>query len=467
MFAQDTWRVTGRATVSYGLRWEVNPAPSEAHGHNPFNLTQVTNPAAFSLAPSGTPLWHTTWRNVAPRVGAAYQLVQRPGWQTVIRSGFGIFYDLGSSQAGVGFRSYPYAATVSLPAGTLYPLTATLSAPPALPDSQNPTFPIGGTIIAFEPNLQLPRTYQATVAVEQSLGSKQSIAGTFVTSIGRQLLRQELLKNANVSFPVVDVTRNTATSDYNALQLQFQRRFSAGLQALMSYTWSHSIDTASNDSTLNLPIDPRSDRGPSDFDVRHSFNGAVTYNLPTPKIGPVGSELLKNWSVDARLTARTAAPVNVVTGTDVLLAGLSGSQSLTRPDLVPGAPLYLYGQQYPGGKAFNPAAFDATAPTLAVRQGTLGRNALRGFPVSQLDLALRRQFNFGDRLALQFRAEFFNILNHPNFGDPGNRLNTATFGLSTQMFGRSLGTGAGGAGFSPLYQVGGPRSGQLAIKLQF
>jgi len=427
----------------------------------------VANPATFSLAPLGASLWNTTWHNVAPRVGVAYQLVQQPRWQTIVRGGFGVFYDLGSSQAAVGSQSYPYSITKNLPAGTQYPLTAALSAAPTLPDPQSPTFPISGTIVAFDPNLQLPRTFQGTVAVEQSLGPKQSIAGTFVTAIGRQLLRQELLKNTNANFPTVDATQNTATSSYNALQLQFQRRLSAGLQALMSYTWSHSIDTASNDSTLNLPVDPRSDRGPSAFDVRHSFNGAVTYNVPTPQMGLVGRNLLRDWSVDARFSARTATPVNVVTGTDILLAGLSGSLSLTRPDLIPGVPLYLYGQQYPGGMAFNPAAFDATAPTLAKRQGTLGRNALRGFPVSQLDFALRRQFNFSDRLALQFRAELFNIFNHPNFGDPGNRLNTATFGLSTQMFGRSLGTGAGGSGFSPLYQVGGPRSGQLALKLLF
>jgi hypothetical protein len=101
------------------------------------------------------------------------------------------------------------------------------------------------------------------------------------------------------------------------------------------------------------------------------------------------------------------------------------------------------------------------------QQGELGRNSLRGFPVSQLDFSLRRQFKFTERYKLQFRADIFNVFNHPNFGDPDNLFESPTFGESVRMLGQSLGSGGIDTGFSPLYQIGGPRSIQLALKVQF
>ena len=132
----------------------------------------------------------------------------------------------------------------------------------------------------------------------------------------------------------------------------------------------------------------------------------------------------------------------------------------------------MYGPQYPGGKAINPAAFSdpPVDPTtgLALRQGTLGRNALRAFGAWQWDLAVHRDFPIHESLVLQFRAEMFNVLNHPNFGAPDANLGDPLFGLSTLMLGQSLDGGFnGGTPLSPLYQFGGPRSIQLALKLQF
>jgi hypothetical protein len=123
----------------------------------------------------------------------------------------------------------------------------------------------------------------------------------------------------------------------------------------------------------------------------------------------------------------------------------------------------LYDSQYPGGKAFNPAAF---VPEPSGQQGDLGRNVLRGFGAWQADLGLQRQFRVTDKIALRFRAEFFNIFNHPNFGSPNNVLSNPLFGLSTQTLANSL-AGGNNAGCNPLYQIGGPRSIQLALKLQF
>ena len=139
--------------------------------------------------------------------------------------------------------------------------------------------------------------------------------------------------------------------------------------------------------------------------------------------------------------------------------------------LVPGQPFYLYGSQYPGGKRINPAAFIAPADTFT--QGDLGRNALRGFGAWQEDFAIRRTYRITEKVSLLARAEAFNVFNHSNFGNPGsqsdgaNHLNSPNFGLSTQVLSNSLGTGGADGGFSPLYQFGGPRSLQLALKLQF
>ena len=127
-------------------------------------------------------------------------------------------------------------------------------------------------------------------------------------------------------------------------------------------------------------------------------------------------------------------------------------------------PLELYGTQYPGGKIFNSAAFSEPA---SGQQGNFGRNVLRGFGASQADLGLQRQFHITEKVGLRFRAEFFNIFNYPNFGSPDNDLTSPLFGHSTQTLGSSLGSGGPNGGFNPLYQIGGPRSIQLALEVQF
>jgi hypothetical protein len=166
-----------------------------------------------------------------------------------------------------------------------------------------------------------------------------------------------------------------------------------------------------------------------------------------------------NWSIDAIYRARTATPVNVITG-----LSLFGVFRTARPDLIPGVPLYLNDPTAPGGRRINPAAF--ASPPVG-RQGTLGRNSLRGFSLSQVDFSLRRQFDVTERVNLQLKAEFFNILNHPNFADPNPVRNTSTFGRSTQMLGRSLGSAGLSGGTNPLFQIGGPRSIQFALRLGF
>jgi carboxypeptidase family protein/TonB-dependent receptor-like protein len=459
-YAQDTWKMTPRLTVTYGLRWDINPpVKGKTSASEPLTLTGLNNPAIIALAPRGTPLYNTTYGNVAPRLGLAYQLRDGSNWGSVLRGGFGIFYDLGQGSLGGYSSFFPFSATTSL-ALAPFPLSPQNAAPPVIT-----TNPPANTILVADPHLKLPRTYQWNLALEQSLGSRQSLSLNYIGAIGRDLLRITVLSDLP-NFQAIELTDNTATSDYHALQLKFERRFSRGLQALASYSFSHSIDIASSDSSANefntpgILSSPNVDRGNSDFDIRHAFTAGVTYNLPSPQSQKVFRSIATGWSVDSFVLARSAPPVDVVSG--VVFAG--GVALNPRPNGVPGMPLEFFGAQYPGGKILNQAAF--TAPPKG-QQGDFGRNALRGFGAWQADFALQREFRVSEEAGLRFRAEFFNIFNHPNFGSPDNNISDGLFGHSTQTLATSLGTGGPNGGFSPLYQIGGPRSIQLALKLRF
>jgi hypothetical protein len=483
-FAQDTWRAVPRLTVTYGLRWDVDFAPSSLKGPTIPAVTgySLSDFSRLAVAPAGTAPFETPYGNVAPRIGLAYQLVQNQDWQAVLRGGFGVFFDLVSSETGsalgVGTGNPPFGALKlllgpSFGGSSIFPYNTSDAAPPAIS-------PIGSIsqLYAFNPSLKLPYTLEWNVAWEQALGKQQTITASYVGAAGRRLLQTTHIvsppSNPNVSGYLID---NTATSDYDALQVQFQRRLSHGLQALASYSWAHSIDTASagsySGSISNAGGASNSNRGPSDFDIRNALSAGLTYDIPATKISPFLNAILRGWSTESFIMARSAPPVDLI---DSHFEGdtISGGNyaASIRPDLVPGQPLYLNGSQYPGGKAFNPAAFTdpPVDPTtgLPLRQGDISRNLLRGFGAIQWDFAAHRDFSICEPLHLQFRAEMFNVMNHPNFGQPNGFFGTGGFGLSSQMLGQSLNGGnVGGGGFSSLYQIGGPRSIQFALKLVF
>lgn len=463
VYGQDTWKVTRRFTLTYGLRWDVNPALKGKNAANdPFTVVGLNDPAAIALAPRGTPLYQTTYGNVAPRLGLAWQLGGRPNWGAILRAGVGLFYDLGQGSLGGVTGYFPYFTNRTIaPSPTPFPLSPQDAAPP--PFTLNP--PVS-TIIVADPHLKLPRSYQWNIALEQSMGSSQSLSLAYIGAIGRDLLRVTQFFNVNPNFQSLSLTDNSAASDYHALQLKFQRRLSRGLQALASYTFSHSIDSASTDAFanyLNTPgslANPGVDRGNSDFDIRHSFTGGMTYDLPSPTARKAVHATLGGWALDGFVLARSAPPVDLVGA----LSFAAGIALYPRPNVNPGVPLELYGTGYPGGKRFNPAAF---TPAPAGQQGNFGRNVLRGFNAAQADMGLQRQFHITEKTGLRFRGEFFNLFNHPNFGNPTNSLTSPLFGRSTQTLANSLGSGGANGGFNPLYQIGGPRSIQLALKLQF
>jgi hypothetical protein len=459
LYGEDSWKPGPRLTLTYGLRWDLDPA---MRGKGPesqlFRITNLDDPARLALASRGGPLYPTELGNVAPRLGVAYQLGQSPGWQSVVRAGAGIFYDF-SNGGSLGEVTYgfPFQAISSLFLVPL-PLTAGQAAPPPLTTNLP-----AAVIYVADPDLRQPRTYQWNLAVEQALGASQTLSLTYVGAAGRNLLRTETLFSPNPNFHQVSVSRSSSTSSYHALQVKFNRRLAGGLQVLASYTLSHSIDNASNDSSAYTPsliANPNIDRGASDFDVRHSLTGALAYSIPASSTSAIRKALLAGWSVDSFLTVRSATPVDLI-GAYFMGGGVFFNQ---RPDIVPGEPFCLYGPQYPGGKAFNPRAFVRAA---AGEQGSLGRNELRGFGAWQDDFAVHRQFRLSSRVNMQFRAEFFNVFNHANFGPPTNTVGSALFGQATETLASALGGGGASGGLNPLYQIGGARSIQPALKLEF
>jgi hypothetical protein len=445
-FVQDEWRVTSKLNVSFGVRWEVDPPPTGAHGQDAYTLSgDLSNPSSLALAPQGTPLWKTTWYNFAPRLGVAWQARNRPGWDTVLRAGGGVFFDTDNEAAsygfeGIGFRADKVLSNVPVPA-----TAAQLQFSPS-------TTPPYSTIYAFPHDLQLPYSFQWNTSVEQAMGRSQSLTISYVGSAGRRLIQlQELSLGAlNPNFGSVIVFPNGVTSNYQALQLQFQRSVSHGVQVLSSYTWSHSIDFGSND--LALPLT----RGNSDFDLRHNFQGGLAWDLPTVRQGGLAKAILGHWGLDARVMARSGFPVTLQG--NLIVDPETGQSYNGNVNLVPGQAIHLFGAQYPGGRAINPAAFSIPPGN---DPGDAPRNFVRGFGIWQINMAVRREFPIREGLHLQFRAEAFNILNHPNFGYVDPTLGDATFGQATQMLNQSLGTVA------PQYQQGGPRSLQFALKLAF
>jgi len=343
-----------------------------------------------------------------------------------------------------------------------------------IPTITNP--PVGryNLVFTFAPHLQLPYTLQWNASIEQALGRSQGFTVSYVGSHAARLLQENVfLPGTNPLSSFFGFIENGLTSDYDSLQIQFRRRLSRGLTVLGSYTWSHCIDYGSQ----NYAIGYR--RGNCDFDVRHNLSTAFSYDLPNVGRNTFVKAVLNHWGIDDRITGRTAFPVTL-TGRTLLQS--NGQQYAAGLDFVSGQPVYLYGdnctsvlqglghlkqgQGCPGGRAINPNAFVNVSSGF----GNAPRNFARGFGAWQMDMAVRRDFPISESLRLQFRAEAFNIFNHPNFGTVNSFCGgqPGIPGCTNQQFGQATATLASSLGVvSPLYQMGGSRSMQFALKLVF
>ena len=447
LYAQDTWKLRPRLTLTYGLRWELNPAPSPRHGTLLASWTNINDPASLALAPFGTPVYGTTYGNVAPRIGMALRLDQ--SGTMVFRAGGGVYYDLGTGAAASIGAFFPNSSDE---------YTTNLAFPVSDPSTYlppNSTAPPYGLVQAMDPNVKLPRSYQWNVALEKSFAG-QVVSATYLGQAGRKLLRNEAFYQPNPNFAsAFEVNVNSARSNYTGLQLQYRRPLSHGVQILANYTLSHSLDNASNDvveSTPGVIISGASDYASSQVDVRHSFSSALSINLPSAGKSSWLSETTKDWSLQAVIVARSGFPLNAQ-----IFGHSPGGYAVSRPDLVPGQPIWIKNSSAGGGKSLNPAAF---AIPVTVSQGTEGRNDIPGFGLTQVDLSFGRLFPIRERCKVQFRIDVFNLLNHPNFANPLGYIQFGTsYTQSTQMLNNGLG------GLNPLFQQGGPRSMQLSAKI--
>jgi hypothetical protein len=451
LFAQDTWSVNQRTTLTYGVRWDINPPYTMVEGPYPLTLDNTSSPESFTLAPSGTRLYDTPLGNVAPRVGVSVTVREHPRWSTVVKAGGGLFFDTGTQA--VNFLSYPSSVSGTFGPFRL-PLTAAQVAPLVLPTDVTP--PLRGRISAYQSDFSTPRSWQWNAAIVQELASNQSLSLTYVGSAGRHLLRQQDYQSPNADFPGgVLLARSDASSSYHGLSLQLTRRMSGGLQALGAYTWSHAIDDVSELRAVYR------DRGSASFDVRQAGSMAVSWQLPAPAGRMRG--VLSDWTIDGIARWRTALPVDVYAYLDFV----NGEVAPVRPDLVSGIPLYTDDSAAPGGRRFNnapnpnrPGCVGAVCSASGAT-GDLGRNVFRGFGASQIDVALRRSLPIGGAARLMLSVEVFNALNKPNFGSPDGELESPSYGVATTMLNRALG------GLDPLYQIGGPRSIQLGARVTF
>lgn len=377
----------------------------------------------------------------------------------VLRGAFGVFYDTAQQLGSLGFDGPGFSSISGFPVAPFPSL-------PAIPPIVNPPVPpYRNTVYGFPQHLDLPYTLQWNTSIEQALGKSQVLTLTYAGSHAARLLEESYFSPSNnptANFFVL--VKNGLTSDYDSLQVQFRRRLSSGLTGLGSYTWSHCIDYGSQNYVFGYQ------RGNCDFDVRHNVSIAFSYDLPNLAHNRFDRVILQNWGIDDRLIVRSAFPITLF-GNQLLLPNAQIYDGGL--NFVPGQPVYLTGsncatilQQLgtlppgkgcPGGRALNPSAFEAVNSGL----GDSPRNFARLFGAWQMNLALRRNFPIGERLQLQFRAEAFNIFNHPNFGSVYPYFGASSFGQATATLANSLGV------MSPLYQMGGPRSMQFALKVLF
>lgn len=434
LYAADTWRVSPRLTATYGLRWEISPGPAPGEPANFLDPGHNTPVSALR------PLWNTSYSNLAPRFGVAYRL--NKSGRTVIRAGGGFYYDSSLSLATDLINDGPLNVSQY---GNVDVFVTTLIQ------------------FGFASNLKLPFVTQWNVTFDQQFSDHDALSVSYVGSSGRRLIRREIGGAGSTNTLLFALATNNGAADYHGLDVQYHRRLSRGVQALASYSWSHSIDNSSSDNGLYWAgpgVSALSDRASSDFDVRQSLTAGVTWDLPGPS-GRLWPGLLRGWSIDGMFRARTGFPITVLDAEQY--QGI-GYDNVFRPNYVFGQPVWISDASAPGGRRLDPNAFQAIPGGV---QGNLGRNAFYGFGMSQFDLALRRELFRRERRSLLLRIEAFNALNHANFADPVQYLSGPLFGRSPSMLNLMLGTGSPASGLAPVFQAGGARSIQALLRFRF
>jgi hypothetical protein len=476
-FAQDDFRVRPNFTLNVGLRWEYFGPLGESHNLLS-NLGRDGN-----LALVGTDgldgAYQRDLNNFGPRIGFAWNALPK----TVFRGGYGVYFDyipqdllIANFTNSAGLATNPIGPEAVVSLGNGYDPTAfdgsNLGAP--IFTAPAPPFPPAGADIFFTPrNLATPYTQNWNVNLEQELSSSVALQLGYVGSKGTRLVR---LRDANqpdvagdrpnVNYGFMDEFATISSSTYHALQATLRTREWHGLSGFTGYTWSKSLDDASdgidfNFATVALPQDSNNlsaEHGPSNFDTRHRFTAAFSYSVPK-LFGP--RRFSQGWQLNTIVSAQSGRPIPIVNSDDTSGTGFpTPSNFHQRPNVVPGVnPINSNWESGPDTIGYLNA--DAFVDPPVGTFGDLGRNEIFGPHFWNVDFAISKNTRLFEKLNLQLRAEFFNIFNHPNFALPNFFVvpGSGPAGQITQTPDQAqTNPGLGG---------GGPRVVQLAAKFTF
>lgn len=494
-YAQDEFRINARLTLNLGLRYEVNTpyvdTRNRLNAWAPGRQSKVyPNAPAGLLFPgdAGVPagIAAVDYREVMPRVGMVWDPFG--GNKTVVRAGYGIFYDGFTNGSGgplqAAVSALPWTQAYQLP-GPGFNLANPYGGAGTPFGSQ--TFVAPATVLTVQSGMRPPYSQNWNFSIERTLANDYLLDVRYVGNKGTHLprfieanptiygpgvnannnnqMRQYTKCNAAglCDYGSVGLLANNTSSTYHALEVAFSRQYTHGLSFLASYWYSKSLDYI---STLNVagsaptlvagendlaqnPFNLRAEHGPSLFDATHRFVLSGTWALPVKRTASRAVAFLANgWQLNAISSVSTGTPFTVYDSANVSLQGsapeISGFYS-SRPNLVsnPNA-----GQPHTPNQWVSRAPFVQLNPqTQAGQFGNEGRNALRGPGIEDVDLSFFKYFKIDETRRVQFRAECFNLLNHPNFGLPMNDLESPAFGQ--------------------ILQAGPPRLLQLAVKFVF
>jgi hypothetical protein len=479
VFVQDDYQVSHRLVLNLGLRYEVSSElTSPTHHLRNYSVAR----GFFTPGEDGSSLYQPDRNNFAPRVGFAYTLTK--DGRTVVRGGYGFFYDTLTYNTAVGLDlnraedPYTLGSIPSPGAGNL----STLFNPTTLLQTGNPS------PRTYAENLRTPYAQHFNLTVQRELGQNMLISAGYVGTKSSKVLRSRdinqaifipgvdaqgrpLSTSANITarrptqlygltktpIGAINQEETSASSIYHSFQATFTKRMGHGISLLSAYTWSKSIDDATDPIGFTGDIggpqnayDLRQERALSIFDIRHRMTVGYTYELPS--LGK--SAWLNGWQVNGIATFQSGQPFTVRLGFD---PSLTASQN-ARPNYVPGAIINKDGQLY-----LNPdLPLDPVRkiPTALIPKagelGTLGRNTFTGPGYSNVDVSLIKDTRLGEGLRMQVRGELFNIFNTTNLALPLRSLTDPFFGLSRKT--QDVAGGVPGIG------GGGPRVMQLALK---
>jgi len=460
LFFQDTYRVNRSLVLNLGLRWDPFIPYTDDGGRNECFIPGLKS-TRFPNAPigylyAGDPScpeggFKSSWVQLGPRVGFAYN----PGGnsRTTIRGGWGLFYQPPFVEAFNNMSdSAPFSPQYSLfrvpfmnpYAGMTNPFPAQFG--PQIPPSSVPFDIPLSLAVSYEQNWTPSQVMNWNLTVEHQLVNNVLVKAGYVGSVGRHLAYNTDV-NAPLPSPTAtadneddrrpyqdfrQVTQDTAgaNSSYNALQVAVEKRFSKGVTVSANYTWSRTIDQVSYQTDLcgiNIinPYNLNAYRGVSDFNVPHRFVLNYLWQLPSPKEG-IAKALLGGWETSAILNLQSGFPLNITSG---------GDYSFSLPEVSNDQAQLISAPRYTSGSRndrinqwFTASSF--TTPELNTF-GNAGRNILIGPGTFNIDFSVHKDFLFSEHFRLQYRAEFFNFLNHTQLNNPDTTVIDSTFGQIT------------------------------------